>query len=250
MTKEFQYAGLIDVSYQDDNSQMAFCLLLNEGKESWKNSYLGLAESELLQFQKQKTVEAKNSFCFGKISAKIAVSKLTNVPVDQITINHGIFGFPVFHPNPGGFQVSIAHTTNSGFSVCFDEKYPTGIDIEELSPDNNAIIISSLSDIELNPSLIPEGISETLYYHILWSSRESLSKALRTGFLIPLKLLEIKSVSHLSGYFKIEFMNFNLFSGIVFTKGNYVISLVFPTRLSMNTNFIPVILQQFDILSV
>lgn len=244
MTAQFKNITRIEINYLEEKSELVMCIVVDKEQEAWQKYVQHLSKTEFQQLNNQRTDNAKNSFCLGKISAKTSISSLLQIPLNEITIDHGIFGFPVIQPNFKGTQVSIAHTDNSGIAVCFNEKYMVGIDIEEVNATNNEAICSSLSkeEIRMKSSV---NLSETMYYHIMWSAREALSKTLKTGFLISLEFFEIKSVSNISDYYKIEFKNFSLFTGFVFQLNEFVIALVVPARLAINTDFIQEIKRQY-----
>ncbi len=246
MIKYFSYISVIDVSYLTEKSELIISLILNTDQEAWKAFLRDMTEAEYQQLLKLRTSDAKNSFCFGKISAKMAISKLNHHPVNEISIDHGIFGFPLIYPHLKGYHISIAHTANSGIAICYNEKYLIGIDLEKVELTNDQTILTSLTDKEIKMKFSMD-LPDTLFYHILWSAREALSKAIRTGYLISLPLLEVKSISTISNYHKIEFEHFNMFVGIVLQVSDQVIALVIPQKLTVNTDFIEVIIKQSEL---
>lgn len=233
-----EYIEHIPISYQEEKSEFVLSIVIDNRKEAWQSYIQHLSGEEYLLLQNQKTEEAKNSFCLGKIAAKTTIDKFLQVPFNTLTIKHGVFGFPVIHPETKGIQVSIAHTASSGTAVSFSEKFPIGIDMEILNITHNATIQTALINREVE---LIQKTQETLYSHIIWSAKEALSKALKTGFLLPIPLLEIKSISPQENCYKVEFKNFSLFTGIVFQLKEYIIALVVPTRLTVNTDFISAI---------
>lgn len=241
MTEPQEYIQPIQVNYQDELSEFALSVVIDNRKEIWKHYIQYLSEEESQLLQNQKTTEAKNSFCLGKFAAKKAVSYFSQTPLNTLTINHGVFGFPVVHPVNKGMQVSIAHTAYSGIALGFNEKYPVGVDMELLDATHNTTIRTTFTGKELQ---LAGGVQETLYCHIIWSAKEALSKAIKTGFLLHLPLLEIKSIAPKENFYKVEFEHFSLFTGIVFQLKEYIIALVVPTRLTINTEFVNTIQKQ------
>jgi 4'-phosphopantetheinyl transferase len=237
----YTYIEPIEAAYLDEKVEMLLCTVFDSRPEAWKHYIQDLTEKEYQLLQNQRTPAAKNSFCLGKIAAKKAISTVHQQPLNNIAIEHGVFGFPVIQPDAKGIQVSIAHTSHSGIAVCFNEKYPVGIDIEELSPAHNTTIKTALTEKEIR---LTSGMPDTLYCHIIWSAKEALSKAVKTGFLLSLPLFEVKSVNKKENYYKIDFENFSLFTGIVFQLREYIVALVVPARLTVNTDFIDELMKQ------
>jgi 4'-phosphopantetheinyl transferase len=226
-------------------SPLSIAIIIDAETDCWPTYVAQLTQDEQLLLKSQKTPAARNSFCLGKIAAKTAVKCLLDREI-EFTIDHGIFGFPIVEPNHFGINISLAHTKHTGIAVCTSQKYPVGIDIEELSSSNNQIIMSTLTKVELGLSN-HNNLTETVFLHILWTAREALSKVIRTGFLVPMSLLSIKSVTPISKHFKIEFVNFSLFTGLVFCIGNHSVCVVIPTMVSLDIAFIDDILKAFDV---
>ena len=59
----------------------------------------------------------------------------------------------------------------------------------------------------------------------IWSAKESLVKYLKTGFTVPLELLEVAAVTCLNGPLVVSFKNFPVFSATLFTMNEPFISL-------------------------
>lgn len=243
MPEHSNYIQTIQASYLDEKVELLVAAIFDNSPEAWSQHVQELTEKEYRLLQNHRTPDAKNSFCLGKIAAKRAISLLFQIPLNKITIEHGVFGFPVIQPDSKGIQVSIAHTAHSGIAVCFNEKYPVGIDIEELSYVHNTTIKTALTEKEIR---LTSGMPDTLYYHIIWSAKEALSKAVKTGFLLPLPLFEVKSVHKKANYYKIDFENFSLFTGIAFQLREYIVVLVVPTRLTLNMGFIEGLMNQTE----
>ena len=244
MPEPANYLQSIKASYLDDKTELKLCIVMDNRPEAWNYYIQELTEKEYQLLQNQRTTVAKNSFCLGKIATKKAIASMLPLLLNKIYIDHGVFGFPVIQPDAKGMQVSIAHTAHSGIAVCFNEKYPVGIDIEELDSRHDTTIHTVLTDKEIH---LASGMSESLYYHIIWAAKEALSKAVKTGFLLPLFLFEVKSIYKSENYYKIDFENFSLFTGIVFQIKEHIIALVVPARLKLDMEFIECIIKQAEI---
>ena len=225
-------------SFKEGNvfSPLSFCFLENQEKTPWERYLSHMSPNELTEFQKQKTEAAKSSFCFGKMTGKYAASTFLNRPLDTIEIDHGVFGYPVLKPDPKGYCISIAHTETAGLAVCFPETCMMGVDLEKIDLRNLPVIESVLGDTEKGLGLNLQ-IQKLELFHILWSVREALSKAIRTGFLIPMELLEIQAINNLGNNLQLSFKHFKPFEAKVFLKSEHVFAFVYPTRVTVDFSF-------------
>ena len=191
-----------------------------------------LHERELEELRKFKTVDGRKSFLLGKYSAKEAISKSHQIPLNEILIEHGIFGQPIVYPAYLDLEVSIAHTKHSSLSILYPNGLLSGCDIEIVQTNNLKSIEIALSSTELN--LCEES---PILLHILWSARESLSKALRLGFLVDMKILEINTLVYTNNVYMITFTYFPSLIGYSIERNGEILCLVMPKRLEFDLKF-------------
>jgi hypothetical protein len=115
-----------------------------------------------------------------------------------------------------------------------------GCDIEKNIEENVDAIRLALYPKELAPCS-----EKQLQYHLLWSAHESLSKALRLGFLLDLKILkilEICKVESENGVYIIDFVNFTALRACTIEHRAEVICVVIPKRLKFDLDIFKKIL--------
>ncbi len=177
-------------------------------------------------FNELKVEKRKKNYLLGRISAKNSVAHLTGVSNEKkIEIHYGVFNQPIVkcqgHSN---IQVSISHSDNYGASLAFQEAYPIGIDIEEASHDRAGLAKSQLSEFEINNHLAKDRYSPIM----LWTAKEALSKALKTGLLCDFNLYEISKIGKIGHYIECQFTKFPQYKTLSFFSDNIYVSLALP----------------------
>lgn len=208
------------------------------------NTPILLSTDEKENFNRLKTVEAQNSFILGKLCGKLAVSKFCNISKFGIAIHHGVFGQPIVESNSKNVKISISHINNTAFAMAFHEETLCGCDIELVQKNNINTISQVLTEKEKK---ICTPNTELISYHILWSAKESLAKAINLGFLINMDLLEVKQIERKSGYYQVAFKNFAMFTGIAIIVNSKIITFVFPNKLMIDSIFFQSLKEKLDI---
>jgi len=172
----------------------------------------------------------RSSFLLGRVAAKSAlIRQLGSMQPEAIEIRPGLFQAPIVcaaAANP--VQVSIAHTRTMACALAFPATHPMGIDLEDILPDRSQAMERQCSESELAivralPSIVAHP------WHVLWTSKEALSKAIGTGFTTPMRLFEVHelmggSASPLEG----RYAHFGQFGFESWTIGQRVLSLAYP----------------------
>ena len=171
----------------------------------------------------------KESYYYGRVSGKIAVSDFLKLDFQEFYIDTGVFTQPVVCcPMKTNCQVSISHADRVSTSIAYDEKHPIGIDIESMHSKNAATVMEYLTTEE--KKFLFDEYSPLLF----WTAKEALSKALKTGLTIPLNLLEINSIERGGDFHHVTFKNFSQYKAIVFTFGENILSIAYPSRSQLN----------------
>lgn len=193
------------------------------------HAYLSPAECLLYDSYLQKR---QFEFLGGRMLGKLAASRLFAIEdLRSIEISKGVFGYPLLHvpgyPNKG---ISISHKENLFATIVYDEAHPIGLDLEmidELKLD----VLKSQAVVDEESCRSTVTCNDIIFYTILWSAKEALSKVLKCGLTIPLELLITKKIHQKDAHtFEGEFCNF--FQYRFFTKvvEKNVITLVFPRK--------------------
>lgn len=186
---------------------------------------------EIEDYRKMKYDVGKRNYVLGRIAAKRAASTMmSRSDLTKITISQGVFGQPVLHTgSPDKLAVSISHCQCMGAAIVFPEGSPMGIDVEAINPSRNETMASLMTAAEMESGATVIS-NKAFLLTLLWSSKEALSKVLRTGLTIPFELLEIETIQSYSGFYVSTFTNFPQYSAKTYLTGGYVWSIVAPRK--------------------
>ncbi len=191
-------------------------------------SMLSVEEKQLLQ--KFKVASRQNEFIAGRVLAKNGISIFTDgLTPENMNIAHGVWGFPLFiAKETENMWVSIAHSKRYVASIVSDtEIHPIGVDIEEISKDNESslahFLINYVADLSLEEK------------HVYWAAKEAVSKALRTGFTIPEHLFEISEINFSDELYTINFKHLTRLQATAWIKNEVVICIAYPTELEFES---------------
>jgi phosphopantetheinyl transferase (holo-ACP synthase) len=174
----------------------------------------------------------RRSFCLGRYAAKGAITNVFHgISFTELRIDQGALGFPVIvHPAILNTQVSITHTDSSAAAICFPEYFPMGVDLEEINVQNTSIIETELTMGE-KELFKHTNCSYNCFCSTLWTAKEALAKALKTGFSIPFHFLEIKSLIIENDFVLCYFSHFSQFVGLSVNAGSNRLTIVFPAEV-------------------
>jgi 4'-phosphopantetheinyl transferase len=179
----------------------------------------------------------RHHYLLGRYCAKCAIANhwLTAPPAQQIWIQSGVFRQPVIHvAGKSALQLSISHSADIGVALVFAETYPMGIDLE----------IGSLQHIQLlQDQLTPK--ESTNFHSIwvlnhawaatwLWTVKEALGKALKTGLTVPLSLYEINKTQRKDIYLVTEYTHFSQYQAVSFMWKQALVSIALPRYTQWN----------------
>jgi len=188
-----------------------------------------LSSTELDEFSHFKYPKRKTSFLLGRISAKMSIGQIHQVDLRSITIGVGVFGFPVVKGTSNNTQVSITHCENIGVSLAYQEDHPISVDIEKIDPNRLSLLEKYLSPLEAN--LLNAHCSREMSAFMAWTSKEALSKVLRTGLTLDFKIMSINKTEKLAeGIYINTFLNFPQYKSYTLRVNNMVCSIVVPEK--------------------
>ncbi|MFK4467833.1 4'-phosphopantetheinyl transferase family protein [Bacillus sp. RC252] len=190
-------------------------------------------------FDSLKSKRRIQSYLSGRMAAKLAVSmSIHENRLETICIDRGLFQQPVIvHPSKGNYQVSITHNVKLAAAIAHTEHVPMGIDLESIDERLLSFFKPYVTDLELTlcRSLI---FHDSLLFTILWTTKEALSKVLRTGLTVPIQLFELNHMEERQGYIISRFTNFPQYEAVSFLFQNEVCSIVYPKQLELNNEVI------------
>lgn len=110
------------------------------------------------------------------------------------------------------------------------------LDIEHIDVNNKRFIKGQMTIEEINIASIHIRNEENLM-SLLWTAKEALSKILKTGLMIPFKILEISAMHVDDGCYYTEFKNFYQYQSCSFQLENKFISIVYPRKTKIHLDF-------------
>jgi 4'-phosphopantetheinyl transferase len=238
-----EFTTNIEMKRGDKTFLSSFALIENCSKLRLQQVESALHTIEYQRYESFSSNIRKVSFLLGRYCAKKAIASLFNIhSLSQIYIDSGIFNQPVIKlpPNIPNMRVSISHDGVSAVALAFPEEHPMGIDIESIDEDKSSEISAHFT---VHEKTLYHGInnSKTEIDTILWTAKESLSKALKTGLTTGLDIMELGTLEKVNQrYFRGTFTHFFQYQTISIIHGGKVITLLLPRKsiveLDKNSN--------------
>jgi 4'-phosphopantetheinyl transferase len=237
-----EFTTNIEMKREDKTFLSSFAFIENCSKLRLQQVESALHTIEYQRYESFNSEVRKASFLLGRYCAKKAIASLYNIQsLNQIYIDSGIFNQPVIKlPNIPNMRVSISHDGVSAVALAFPEEHPMGIDIESIDEDKSSEVSARFT---LHEKTLYYGIdnSKIEIDTILWTAKESLSKALKTGLTTGLDIMELGTLEKVNQrYFRGTFTNFFQYQTISIIHGNKVITLLLPRKsiveLDKNSN--------------
>jgi 4'-phosphopantetheinyl transferase len=179
----------------------------------------------------------KEGFLLGRLAAKRALGALLGEPdLRQIEIRSGIYGQPlVHHPRAGTSEVTVSHSHGLAVALAFPAGHPMGIDLETVSAVSAATIIGEL---EASPPeltwLATGGVDEATACCVLWTAREALGKALKTGLNSPLGIFSLSEIrAEGTGSWIGRYLSFPRCQFLSQVKNGRVLTLAMPAEVAL-----------------
>lgn len=183
-----------------------------------------LSNEEIEKFDSFKSPKRQLQFFLGRYSAKIAIfnKDYPGAPnFKDITIENGASGEPLQKNN----FISITHAHDIAASIIFPERNLIGIDIEFF--DEKFLNFQKF----IEPCFLDTIKDAT----ISMSMKEAMSKAVLTGFKLPIKNFWISHFQD-EGICICEFKNYEEYTGYALVNNVAVLSLVFKKSIALNKN--------------
>ena len=191
-----------------------------------------LGATETLFFSRIGSSLRKRNYVLGRYAAKIALRSALDEPeLKAIEINRGVFEHPVVqYDRNTRWEVSISHSQSLAIALAYPVGHPMGIDIEYIDAAHEQTILSQLSENEIGWVKRHEARTGELAT-ALWTAKEALSKALRTGLMSPIEIYNVVELHSIdSGVWEGSFRNFPQYKARVWIGTSYTLSIVLPKR--------------------
>ncbi|WP_206868960.1 4'-phosphopantetheinyl transferase family protein [Clostridium zeae] len=189
-----------------------------------------LSEKENIHFLNLHGKIKKKEFLIGRYSAKCAVSGLAdNLSMNEITVRNGFSGEPLIDTNgEQQYYISISHKGNVSVSIASNLTEFLGIDLE-YDDKNRFEAIELICSEKEKIKFLPYGL-----HIILWTAKEALSKALKTGLIEGLRKYEIESIRLENDVWYGTYSYFKQFKFQTIVLYGYVVTIVLPTFIDIN----------------
>ena len=175
----------------------------------------------------------RQSYLLGRLTAKKAIARLAGIDARSFYIDQGIFEFPVVKGTGQNIQATISHCDDIGMALAFPEEHPLGLDIEQISGEKADAIKSQISPAE-EALLQSCNIPQLTGYTIAWTIKEALTKIIRTGLTMDLRLTEIKSLEEDGRQYVTTFRHFSQYKALCSHSGDYACAVVVPAKTTPN----------------
>lgn len=233
---------MFNVNHKSNSYKVSICIgsfskpMDINSKDYMNLNFLHKYEKEYLNgIKSQKRLK---SFILGRYTAKKAISNhYENINLESILIKNGIFRQPILEKNIN-LDVSISHCDDYAVSMAFDRQLIFGIDIEKYD-ENKREILEKITDSDEVALFDDLNMNSTEKLISIWVAKEALSKCLKTGISVNLKIFKISKVKLNNSNIIGEFLNFPQYKFLTFRYIDYILAMVFPKNLDF----------QFDIVS-
>jgi phosphopantetheinyl transferase len=197
-----------------------------------------LSGSEKERLEGFQFAAKKQSFLLGRLAAKCALGALLPEPdLRRIEIRSGVHGQPlVRHPRAGSAEVTVSHSHGLAVALAFPAEYPMGIDLETVSAVSAGTIIGELEASAPEQAwLAAAGVDDATACCVLWTAREALGKALKTGLNSPLSVFSLTDIRAVgAGIWVGRYLNFPQSQCLSQANGDRVLSLAMPREAELN----------------
>jgi len=222
------YKTSFQLQHRDKQFTAGLCISQHPLEVLKRHAIDFLHANEQAYFDTLKYPKRQHSYLLGRYCAKQAVAAyLQNDGMTNVWIENGVFQQPiVYHSHPTDVQVSISHTDALGIALAFPEPHPMGIDVEVINETHTETIQTQLTLAEQQHAALFN--NKHMFFTLLWTAKEALSKALKCGLMIPMEILEIDEIKRKGNCWQSTFKLFQQYEARSFTLGDKVCSLVYP----------------------
>jgi phosphopantetheinyl transferase len=198
-----------------------------------------LNETEITRISKFTHAKRQQSFTFGRLAAKLALSHhCPGHNPRQAQVDNGVFDQPVITSARTAFNdlgVSITHSGHYAAALVFHRAHPMGIDIDLPTTDDANLILADLKPA-ITKMLAGLHLGVQARAGLIWVARESIGKTLTTGMMTPLAIYAPSSIEIQDGIFVVQYENFAQYRTLIWPgiKGWFGLTLPRETALSLS----------------
>jgi 4'-phosphopantetheinyl transferase len=191
-----------------------------------------LHAGEIAYFTNLKAEKRRLSYLIGRYAAKTAICQyLSETDMTAIAIERGIFDQPLVKFSSADCpDVTISHCDHLAVGIAFEPGHIMGVDIECIDLSKTHVFRSQLTDPEVSKS--ESNFDDyRIGYHLMWTAKESLSKAIKCGLTVPFSILEIDQIDKINqDGFVFTFKNFAQYKCFSWLIKEHLLSIVLPRK--------------------
>ena len=231
---------LVPLTLHRSDLQLEAKLVVALGDNAWSLMDLSgeiFGKAEAVYLSTLRFERRQKSYVLGRYAAKIALGNaLVESDLRTIEIERGVFEQPVVrYSRDDKWDVTISHTEFLAVALAYPRGHPMGIDIERIDAAGAETASSQLSEQEAGwIEGQPANKLETIF--ALWTAKEALSKALRTGLTSPIEIYNLAEFSRIgSGIWEGLFLSFAQYKARVWIGSSSVLAIVLPKQSTIFT---------------
>ncbi len=194
-----------------------------------------LHPEEMPYYDRLKAEKRRFSYLTGRYTAKLAVAEFVCDPnLSSIHIASGTFDQPVVrYPCAATPAVTLSHCDDFVTAIAHDAGHIMGIDIECIDFSKTHVFKSQITDAETRRAQ-HDFDDYRLGYHLIWTAKEALSKALKCGLTVPFRILEIESFTRINtSCYLCNYTNFSQYKCYSWLLEHHVLSIALPKKTEL-----------------
>lgn len=226
---------VLSLAHPRGTFQAAICLLRQDHTALSPAALLHPQEIEF--YSAIKVEKRRQSYLLGRLAVKEACQSLYPQFSDpkQILVSSGVFHQPLVSiPGMANVQISLSHSGPYAAAIAFPEAHPMAIDLEISDPKKEATIQDYLTQKE-KQTLSVQGSTPLLSPTLIWTAKEALSKAIKTGLMIDFELLETGNLTQQENRITGAYTHFPQYTFTSFNQGKLFCTLVTPEKTNWDS---------------
>ncbi|MBZ9609908.1 4'-phosphopantetheinyl transferase superfamily protein [Clostridium estertheticum] len=206
---------------------------------SYINEYEDISQScftsaETTQLEQYSITKKRNEYLLGRYTMKMAISCFTGLVNKQdIEIGYGVLQYPVVISDSSGIiEVSLTHCNSRAIAIVYNKDIMLGIDLEQVNYKKYEFLdkITLESERELYKKCV---LNYNTFLTLLWTAKEALSKAIKTGFTIDMNVFQIGSIECRNDSYFIGYTYFPSFEAVAKVKDDHIYTLAYIKKVDI-----------------
>jgi phosphopantetheinyl transferase len=209
-------ASLFDISFFFEGKEEKCVMAIARTEDlpiAWENFRKLLSHDELERIGTITSEKIRRQYCLSRLLTKKALGCfIGEFSFSKIGILNEKSGCPFIYPFNHGYATSITHSSSIVASLVFRNNFSFGIDVESLREE----ALKALKSIVAPQEPIPDDLE---HLTVAWTLKESLSKALKSGFRLPFEEFALSNFSRDGDIFRCLYEKHPEFEGMALFDG-------------------------------